>query len=478
MKKYYNNNLINLLRGFISNNASTGNSNIDALFQKINSILANTEMFDFSNASLDYRDLQFLLEYISKNNTDLRSNIELRKELLLSYDKTINDWEIFVNNDVVSAEDLKYINELFEDVVYKVAELPTDIMSFGQAMMQVEIKNGRTENQLPSKINTKILNQTAFQRDKNGYAKVYKENGLEDVKIIGRDILSPSDDYGYIYVQDNEQFTGGVLKVLLLASIYHQYNNNEWLNFNSKLKGIIAGQYDLEKLHTDLTMLQQYQEALFGKSNSNTNDVMEMFNNMLARIMDDVRNAGKNRVTVVPNSVEFKQFEVAGKQGFEAFKEYDFLCKQLYENSYLGQSGNALVSNASSYSGSGIKALQLNTQNKERTDRRTATKIMNQILSYYWNVWKGNSYKSQLRFRYGQASNEDLESNLKVLSAVSNLKLNVGVRMDVQEFCKKIGITYNKNYWADVDYVQIGENETPQVTETLKEIETTATAVL
>ena len=459
MRRYYNNTLINLFRGNAGNGISMGNSNIDVLLQRVNGIITDTEEFDNSFASVAYRDLQFILEYISKNNPDLRSNIELRKELLLSYDKTINDWEIYDSSGLISSSDLNRINELFVDIVYKVAEMPCDLMSFGQVMLKVMILNGRLAGQLPVSISVELLNQTSFQRYKDGYARVYTSDGLESVKIIGRDILLPSDDYGYIYVQDSELFTGGVLKVLLLTSIYHQYNNMEWLNFNTKLKGIIAGQYDLEKLFNSLTLLSQYQESLFGrknKKNKETNNVVEQLNSTLLLIMDDLRNAGKNRVTVVPDSVEFKQFEIAGKQGFEAFREYDFLCKQLYENTYLGQSGNSLVSNASSYSGSGIKALQLNTQNKERSDRRVATKIMNQILIYYWSVWRGHNNSCPLRFRYGTESIEDAAANLKQFDTISRMSCNIPYRISPVDFCKKLGIPFDSGFYIDVPYIEIG----------------------
>ena len=185
---------------------------------------------------------------------------------------------------------------------------------------------------------------------------------------------------------------------------------------------------------------------------------MEQFNSILQSIMDDLRNAGKNRVTIVPNTIEVKQFDVVGTQGYGSFREYDFLCKQLYENTYLGSSANSLVANASSYSGSGIKALQLNTANKERTDRRIATKIMNQILSYYWNVWKGSAYNSPLKFRYGVESIEDQEANMKVFDTISKMNIDVPIRISPQDFCKKLGIPFNNKLYVGVDYISIGGN--------------------
>jgi len=458
MENYYNSNLVLLLRGYIGSGQTFGNDNIDALLKRINDIIIATEAFKFEFASIDYRDLMFLLEYIAKNNSDLRANIELRKELLLSYDKTINDWQIFSLDNTVSPEDLNYINELFEDIVYKVAEMPTNIISFGQSMLKVNIENGRIENQLPILVQGELLNQTSFQRDSEGYAQVYENNQqLEKVKIIGRDNIIPADKFAYVYAKDNEVFTGGVLKTLLLLSLIHLHNNNEWANFNTKLKGIIAGVYDLEKLTNSLGQLQQYHDSIFGKKPTST-DMIEQYNSMLANIMDDIRNAGKNRVTVVPNSVEVKQFDVVGTQGYGSFKEFDFLCKQQYENTYLGQASNSLVANAQSYSGSGIQSLQLNTQNKERTDRRIATKIMNQILSYYWSVWKGNTYLSPLRFKYGVESNEDAESNMKIFNDLSTMNMNVPYRILPEDFCKKIGLPFEPELWSGVPFVEIGQN--------------------
>ena len=462
--KYYNNTLIKLLRGYIGNSTDTGNDNIDILLSNINNIITTTEMFDNTFASNDYRDLQFLLEYIAKNNTDLRSNIDLRKELLLSYDKTINDWEIYDNNEIVDAEDLNYINDLFEDIVYKVAEMPTDIISYGQAMMRVHIENGRYENQMPSYIEGELLNQTMFQRYKDGFARVYNDkNVLEQVKIIGRDTFIPADKYGYIYKQDNELFTGGVLKTLLLLSLFHLHNNNEWANFNTKLKGILAAQYDFNKLYDQLNQMQEHQKQLFGKSKK-AKELTQQFNDTLEMVMDDIKNAGKNRVTVVPNSIEVKQFDVVGTQGYGSFKEYDFLCKQLYENTYIGQAGRSLVANAQSYSGSGLKALQSNTQNKEQTDRRVATKIMNQILNHYWAVWKGNNNRCPLRFRYGVESNEDASANLKIFNDISNMNINISYKITPADFCKKLGIPYNPKYYEEGTILEIGGKQNEDIT--------------
>lgn len=446
--KYYNPQIIDDLRC----------GDIYKIATRIKDTFKRAEIASTISITNDYRNLMVLLTYLAKSDTDLRSTIELRKNLLGSYDKSINDWQIEAIDNTLKENDIKYINEQFEEIVPIVSKLPCDLQSFGQILLQVEIENGKVINQMPIDVFAEIVPQTEFQRDIKDDCKVWdKNNILQHIDIIGRNYIDATTRCAFVYIQNDELFAGGSLKSLALNSALHINNAIEWATYNQKLQGIISASYDLENLQKDIMLLQQYETSLSSKSRQGKSH-REQISAILDSILKNLQDIGKNQVATHPQAIDIKYNNVVSNAGYNSYEMFDKMCKVLYEVEYLGQSSNTLTNTAGSYAGAGLRQIYTNTQNKERQDRIIATSIINKILSYYWAVWKGTDSPCLLRFKYGTENNEDVQMNMGLFSAISSLSMNKPFLITEKDLYQKLGMPLPPNVDGN-ELISIGGNQ-------------------
>lgn len=387
----------------------------------------------------DYRPAMFLLEYLANNDNELKATINLRKDLLRSYERANDGWRIDTKDDkAISDEELETISNQFEGIIQQISILPTDIESFGQVLLRSEITNGGDVNAMPTKIKCEVIPQTEFQRDYEKEVQIYDAEGeLRTIKVLGRDEdITVTDAEAYIYMQDAKLTGGGNLKSLAILSAIRMNNLIQWANYNQKAQGLIGVQFDAVELN------KQIKEYLRKTKVSVDDDIeYQQKKKTLEDMIDSVKKIGQDITVAYPAGLNVEGKSVVSGS-FDTYRSLDNAIVQTYEKEYFGQSSTTASTVSGNYgTGAGLKSLRENTVNKERSDRIALIQIANKILEHYWIVWKGNNEDTvcPLRFMLGSESNEDIKLNLQIIQANSSLSMDRPLQMTEATYYQKIG---------------------------------------
>ena len=418
-KKYENDDVLNLFY-----NASIGEA-----VKKLRDITTA----DFSDATAQ-RDLMLLLETVLATDPYLSSILDIRYGLVSSYEHSNNDWSILTSDSQMAYDELALINRQFASVYALISAVPVNVESFGCHLLSVEIVVGDTTNTQPKELLLKQINHSDFATDEKDKV-IYFDNKNDKevvVNLLGDEKIVPATKN--VHLLNYSDNYGGLLLSLAETSLRMQNIIVQWDNYLQKLQGLIAIKYDANKL------LDQARNFLMQTSETNT----EIENAKVKKtVMDAIRVAeqiGQDIVASIPQGIDIEGKSVtSGSSG--QFESYIQGVRVMYETKYLGQSTIAGSGASGSYgTGAGIKAMFTNTLNKERADKSLVVKAFNELLKYYWLVWKGDSIDCPLFFEFGSESNEDVKLNLEVIQALAKLPLSERPKITNNDLYKKFNL--------------------------------------
>jgi hypothetical protein len=129
--------------------------------------------------------------------------------------------------------------KLFERIIPELVSSAIDLAAYGQVLLKFRLLKNNENGEVVKIESLKVPNFCYARRPNKNYridanSEWYKENHKPD------DI--------YIYFQDDDFFTGGVMRSLLLLSLAKQSNLSNWFEGNNNLFGAIIAPYDYEKM--------------------------------------------------------------------------------------------------------------------------------------------------------------------------------------------------------------------------------------
>jgi len=138
----------------------------------------------------------------------------------------------------ISSNDEKN-KKLFNEIIPELISSAIDVAAYGQVLLKFRLLKSADTGEV-SKLESLKVPNFCYARMPNRKYKIdtesewYKENHRPD------DI--------YIYFQDDDFFTGGVMRSLLLLSLAKQSNLNNWFSGNNNLFGSIIASYKYSEL--------------------------------------------------------------------------------------------------------------------------------------------------------------------------------------------------------------------------------------
>lgn len=425
------------------------NEDLHTVIEFIKRKFIATEVTDFD--ALDTRDLMVLLDFIrSDDGTRIGSLLEKREKAVASY-----EFDIVSSDDSI---DTYAVKECLEDLIYKIIELPTEIAAYGQSLIKLSPNRENYEYNTGGLIglNFEKIYQTEFKRYDGNTAGIFESRGAK-FNVVNNIANGGkfNANYEFLYAQDKNRYSGGILKQLALFAILIRSNYMEWVNYNRKMKGLIGVKYSINEVF----------ESVRDEMRSMGMDIVDV--DAIRKVVDErlesLANMGTDEVSLYPPGVDVERNDLNNSFASTSFSSLITALDKVLGILILGQNSTTDQPNVGSFAS--FKVISTATKDIEYTDKITIKNLMKHVLRYFWFVNFG-TYDCKLRFAWNEDELQDIDQNVRTLSAIARLGIKNpdgknGIELNKLEFYRKIGFSAPKHI-KNSDIIIIGESPSNQ----------------
>lgn len=373
-------------------------------FPTIRTISSYLKKADSENPNeRDIRPMMSLLLRCTTAIPRLRGHILTRKTAVTAYDYTIDPI------DEAFAEPASRALARCRRAIDQVLASHTDTPLFGVYGSRIEFAEAGEAGQ-PARVSSRLRPFELLRVDADTIALLDEANNpLGEYGIGSLEAL----DAGLLLDADDSHERGGILRSIVFHAALSQRTVEEWNRLNSRLKGIVTGSVDAEKLNRSIAALNIPESEI---------------ESMMTAISEALKNAGDDNYLRTLSAVEVTVSRVAEAAAGGSYKSFiDYLDSSIAV-AVLGQANTSQLP-AGGGSRAALQVLQLIQADINFDDLNRCERMIDRLLLMDYRQNKDRSATSvPYRFRFVFDDAPDSERAARTFEALSRIPADIPVR--------------------------------------------------
>lgn len=238
-------------------------------------------------------------------------------------------------------------------------------------------------------------------------------------------LYSTENNTSFLYYCDNPDTVGGIMRTVLPTEILAKNNINEWSETNQRMKGIISGMIDYQKLN-----------AAILATASDTSKEGEITAKLINDLKTAIEQAGQKSYIIGSDAAKIEMKNLVESSAGASFNLFKTALDNDIAIAFLGQANTAQLPNSGG-SRAALQVLNLIRSDILFSDMQRIEEVVNILLDMDYQINLGGAGSAPYRFKWIYDDVIDIEANARMLEIAS--KLNLSFMTD--EIYRKLDMT-------------------------------------